>query len=77
MQFGSLNMLLPVREGLTNNESWQVPIKMNLKPLAIILAIAAVLNLTLFALNIVNPFLFWIITAVIGLIAYKIMPKLK
>ena len=50
---------------------------MNPKSLAIILIIAIILNLILFAFGAINQLLFWIIVIIIAFIAYKIMPKLK
>lgn len=50
---------------------------MNLKPISIILIIALVLNLILFAFRLINQLLFWVIIILIGVIAYKVMPKLK
>ncbi len=45
--------------------------------MAIILVIALVINLILFALKSINQFWFWIIIILIAVIAYKVLPKLK
>jgi len=49
----------------------------NKKPIAIVLIIAIILNLALFAFGKMNQLLFWIIIALIALIAFKILPKIK
>ena len=50
---------------------------MNAKPIAIILILAVIINLILFAFGAISQFWFWIIAIIIAFIAYKILPKLK
>ena len=50
---------------------------MNLKVLAVILIMAIIINLVLFAFGILSQFWFWTIVILIAFIAYKILPKLK
>ena len=50
---------------------------MNLKLIAIILVIAIILNLILFAFGVINQFWFWVVIILIGFVAYKVIPKLK
>ncbi|MFH0868127.1 MAG: hypothetical protein V1831_02345 [Candidatus Woesearchaeota archaeon] len=50
---------------------------MNSQPIAVILVIAIVLNLILFAFRVINQFWFWMVIIVIGFIAYKVVPKIK
>ncbi|MCH8067352.1 MAG: hypothetical protein IIC69_02110 [Nanoarchaeota archaeon] len=45
--------------------------------MAIILIIITIVSLVLFASGVINQFLFWIVAAVIALIAYKVIPRLK
>jgi len=50
---------------------------MKLKILAVALSLVLILNLILAGLKIISLRLFWALIAVIALIAYKIMPKLR
>lgn len=50
---------------------------MSLKIISAALILILILNLTLFALKMVNPYIFWVIVIAIAIIAYKIMPKLR
>ena len=50
---------------------------MSAKPIAIILILAVIINLILFAFGAISQFWFWIIAIIIAFIAYKILPKLK
>jgi len=50
---------------------------MKLKILALFLTILVIINLILFILKIINPWLFWLILIIVGLIAYKLIPYLK
>ena len=50
---------------------------MNPKSLAIILIIAIILNLILFAVGFLNQLGFWAIVIVIAFIAYKVIPNRK
>jgi len=44
---------------------------------SILLAIILILNLIFLAFGKINPLAFWIILIIIGLVAYKVMPKIK
>jgi hypothetical protein len=48
-----------------------------IKIAALALTVLVILNLILFAFGRINPLLFWLILAIIGLAAYKILPKFK
>ena len=45
--------------------------------LALILTVIIVLNFVLFAFGLVNPLAFWVIIIIIGITAYKVIPKIK
>ena len=49
----------------------------NVKPIAVILIIALVLNLVLFAFGKINQLWFWAVIIIIAIIAYIIMPRLR
>jgi membrane protein YdbS with pleckstrin-like domain len=50
---------------------------MNIKFVAVVLIVAIVTNLILFALGLLNETVFWALIIVIGIASYKILPKLK
>jgi hypothetical protein len=50
---------------------------MKIKVISIVLVVILVANLTLFVLKRVEQTTFWVITIVIGLIAYKVIPWLR
>lgn len=50
---------------------------MKLKIVAMALIVILILNLVLFALKTINPYIFWGLIIIIAIIAYKIMPKLR
>jgi hypothetical protein len=45
--------------------------------ISIILIIILTLNIVFFVLSKISPLLFWIIIATIGILTYKILPKIK
>jgi len=45
--------------------------------ISVILIVLLIINLVLFALNKMNHLSFWLIIIVVGLIAYKLMPRIK
>ncbi|MBI2659546.1 hypothetical protein HYX07_00100 [Candidatus Woesearchaeota archaeon] len=45
--------------------------------LIFLLIIFLILNIIFLALKIVNEFFFWIVLIIIGLFAYKVLPKMK
>ncbi len=55
----------------------QISVSVSRKVTSIFLIIIIVLNLVLFAVGMINQLWFWIITLIIGLIAYKVVPKLS
>ena len=50
---------------------------MNLKLFSAFLILFLILNLLLFAFGKINDAIFWTVIIAIGIIAYKILPKLK
>ena len=50
---------------------------MNAKPIAIILILAAILNLILFVFGRISQLVFWSVVTAIAIIAYKVLPKIK
>ena len=47
------------------------------KFIVLILILILIVNITLFALNITNKILFWIVIIVAAVFAYKILPKIR
>jgi len=45
--------------------------------LIILLIVFLILNIVFLALKIINEFFFWIVLIVIGIFAYKYLPKMK
>ena len=50
---------------------------MNAKPIAIILILAVIINLILFAFGAISQLVFWSVVTAIAIIAYKVLPKIK
>lgn len=50
---------------------------MNVRIFAFILIIFAVLNVVLLALKKIDILVFWVIIAVIGVLAFKVVPKFR
>jgi len=51
--------------------------KQLLRVLVIVLIVFLVLNIVFLALKIISEFFFWIVIIVIGIFAYKYLPKMK
>jgi len=51
--------------------------KMNIKTVSIVLIIAIILNLALFAFGFIGEMSFWLGIIIVGFVAYKVLPKFK